>query len=138
MSGFIEYKGYKIKSSLKYTPTHEWIKINGKEGIVGISDYAQKKLRDIVYVEEPEIGREVKKGEEITVVESVKAVGEVYAPISGKIIKWNEKLNDTPDLITEDPYGEGWIVVLEIKDPKELNDLLPPEKYIDIIKNQEH
>jgi len=118
-----------IRNDLKYTDTHEWLKIKGDTVLIGITDHAQSELTDIVFAELPEIGKELKKGDELCVVESVKSVSEIYAPISGKVVGVNEKLEDTPETINESPYDDGWLVELEIKDKEELDDLLDAESY---------
>ena len=118
-----------VRDDLKYTESHEWLKIRGNKAIIGITDYAQSELTDIVFVELPEVGKEVKKGEELCVVESVKSVSEIYSPVSGKVVKVNKKLEDTPETINESPYDEGWLVELEIKDKSEIGDLLDAESY---------
>jgi len=123
-----------IRKDLKYTNSHEWIKIKKDVAIVGITDHAQSELTDIVFAELPSIGKKVQKGEELCVVESVKSVSEIYSPISGEIIKINKKLEDSPEIINEDPYDEGWLVELSIKDIKEIDDLLSPEEYKKIIE----
>ncbi len=117
------------RKDLKYTKEHEWIKIKGDIAVVGITDHAQAELTDIVFVELPEAGKEVKKGEELCVVESVKSVSEIYAPLSGKIVKVNSKLDDSPEIINESPYDDGWLVELEIKDKSEVNSLIDAETY---------
>ncbi|WP_448378498.1 glycine cleavage system protein GcvH [Fervidobacterium sp.] len=111
----------------KYTKTHEWI--DTETGKVGVSNYAQEQLGDIVYVELPAVGKEVKKGERIVSLESVKAAGDVYAPVSGKIVAVNDKVNATPELINQDPEGEGWLVQIEISNPAELDELLTEDEY---------
>ena len=118
-----------VREDLNYTKSHEWIKIKEDITIVGITDHAQAELTDIVFVELPEIDKEVKKGEEICVVESVKSVSEIYAPLSGKVVKVNDKLEDSPEIINESPYDDGWLVELEISDKSEINDLLDAEAY---------
>ncbi|MEA3458588.1 MAG: glycine cleavage system protein GcvH [Candidatus Thermoplasmatota archaeon] len=118
-----------IRNDLKYTDTHEWLKIKGDNVLIGITDHAQSELTDIVFAELPEVGKELKKGDELCVVESVKSVSEIYAPISGKVVGVNEKLEDTPEIINESPYDDGWLVELEIKDKEELDDLLDSESY---------
>jgi len=118
-----------VRDGLKYTKTHEWIKIKDNAAVVGITDHAQEELTDIVFVELPEIGKEVKKGEELCVVESVKSVSEIYAPVSGKIIKVNDKLDDSPEIINESPYDDGWLVELDISDKSEVSDLLDTGAY---------
>jgi len=118
-----------IRKELKYTKEHEWVKIKGDIAVVGITDHAQSELTDIVFVEFPVIGKEVKKGEELCVVESVKSVSEIYAPISGKVIKINEKLEDAPEIINESPYDDGWLVELKIADEAEKTSLLDADSY---------
>ncbi len=118
-----------IRNDLKYTDTHEWLKIKGDTVLIGITDHAQSELTDIVFAELPEVGKELKKGDELCVVESVKSVSEIYSPISGKVVGVNEKLEDTPETINESPYDDGWLVELEIKDKEELDDLLDAESY---------
>ena len=118
-----------LRDDLKYTKEHEWIKIKGDVAVIGITDHAQSELTDIVFVELPEVGKEVTKGDELCVVESVKSVSEIYAPISGKIIKINDKLEDTPETVNESPYDSGWLVELEIKDKTEIDNLLDAESY---------
>ena len=124
-----------IRDDLKYAKTHEWLKVKGNIGVIGISDHAQSELTDVVYVELPKVEKEVKKNEELCVVESVKSVSEIYAPISGKIIKVNEKLEDSPELVNKSPYDEGWLVEIEIKNTQEINDLLDSESYKKILKD---
>jgi len=121
----------------RYTKEHEWIKPEGGHGRVGITDYAQKELGDIVYVELPELGREVKQGEAFSSVESVKAVSDIYAPVSGKVIEVNRELEEKPELINQSPHGEGWIAVLELADPKELENLMTAEEYEKFIAESE-
>ena len=118
-----------VREDLKYTKSHEWIKIKDDIAVVGITDHAQAELTDIVFVELPEAGKEVKKGEEICVVESVKSVSEIYAPVSGKIVKVNSKLDDSPEIINESPYDDGWLVELEISDKSEVDSLLDAAEY---------
>ena len=125
--------GDEVRNELKYTDTHEWVKIDGKNVRVGITDHAQSELTDIVFVELPNIGDEVKKGDELCVVESVKSVSEIYAPISGKIISVNEKLEAAPETVNESPYDEGWLVEIESSDEKEIKDLLDPDSYKSLI-----
>jgi len=122
-----------VRDDLKYTETHEWVKLDGDKAKVGITDHAQSELTDIVFVELPEIGKELNKGEELCVVESVKSVSEIYAPVSGKIINVNKKLEDEPEIINKNPYDDGWLVELEIKDKSELDSLLDAEAYKKLI-----
>jgi len=121
--------GDEVRSNLKYTDTHEWLKLEDKIAKVGITDHAQSELTDIVFVELPEIGKEVKKGEELCVVESVKSVSEIYSPVSGKVANVNKKLEDAPETINESPYDEGWLVEIEIGDESEYKTLLDADAY---------
>ena len=121
--------GNEIRKNLKYTDTHEWLKLAGDTAKVGITDHAQSELTDIVFVELPEIGKEVKKGEELCIVESVKSVSEIYSPVTGKISNVNKKLEDTPETINKSPYDEGWLVEIKVKNKSEIDDLLDPDLY---------
>ncbi len=137
VNDYLEYKEYKIARDRRYAKTHEWIKIIEDDyALIGISDYAQRKLRDIVMVEEPEL-RRYSKGERITVVESIKSIGDLYAPVDCVVVAWNEDLMDNPALISEDPYGDGWIVKVIVENKSQLEDLLTPEEYSDLIKEEE-
>jgi glycine cleavage system H protein len=118
-----------VRDGLKYTKTHEWVKLTGTKVKIGITDHAQEELTDIVFVELPTVGKEVKKGEELCVVESVKSVSEVYAPVSGKVVAVNTKLDDSPEIINSSPYDDGWLVELEVKDKAEVNTLLDAAAY---------
>ncbi len=114
---------------LRYTKDHEWIKAEDSRGRIGLTNYAQDQLGDIVFVELPEVGRELERGEVFGVVESVKAVSDCYSPASGKVVEVNEKLLDEPELINKDPHGEGWMIVIELSDPAELDQLMDAEAY---------
>jgi glycine cleavage system H protein len=116
-------------SSMRFTKDHEWIRVEGSEGTVGITDFAQEQLGDIVYVELPEPGRKVKKGEEAGVVESVKAANEVYAPASGEVTAVNSALADDPARVNKAATGEGWFFKVKIADPAELDDLMDEAAY---------
>ena len=118
-----------VRDDLKYTDTHEWLKLKGDTAIIGITDHAQTELTDIVFVELPEVGKEIKKGEELCVVESVKSVSEIYSPVSGKIVNVNEKLEDAPETVNEKPYDDGWLVELALKDKSEIDVLIDAESY---------
>ncbi|MCR4404437.1 MAG: glycine cleavage system protein GcvH [Candidatus Acetothermia bacterium] len=113
----------------RYTKDHEWAKAEGSRARVGITDHAQSELGDIVYVELPAVGREVKQGEGFATVESVKAVSDVYAPVSGKVVEVNERLSDEPELINKSPHDQGWLALIEMADPKELERLMTAEEY---------
>jgi glycine cleavage system H protein len=116
-------------STIKYTKDHEWVRIEGDTAVVGITDYAQTQLGDVVYVELPQIGRRVEQGKEAAVVESVKAASEVYAPISGEVVAVNDALSGEPGKVNADPLGEGWFLKLRIANPKELDGLLDEAAY---------
>ena len=118
-----------IPKDLKYTKDHEWAKLEDGRVRVGITHHAQKELGDIVFVELPEVGRTVSKGEQVATVESVKAVGEVYAPVSGEVIEKNDELESSPELVNKDPYGKGWLFVLKMGNPAELDELLDAAAY---------
>ncbi len=124
-----------IPSDLKYTKTHEWAKIEGNEAEIGITDYAQEQLNDIVYVELPEIGETIKKGEEMGVVESVKAASDVYSPLSGKVIAINNEVIDKPELLNEDPY-KNYLLKIEIENPEEIEGLLNAEDYKKFVEEE--
>ncbi|MCY0860630.1 MAG: glycine cleavage system protein GcvH [Sulfolobaceae archaeon] len=128
---------YIVLKDRYYTDTDEWVKIDGEMATVGITDYAQKKLRDIVGVELPEVGREVKMGDPVAVVESVKAAADIYSPVSGTITEVNEDLSSSPELINKDPYGKGWIFKVKISNPEEKDKLLNADKYVEKIKEKE-
>ena len=119
-----------IPGDLKFLKSHEWARVEGNGRVtVGISDHAQGLLGDLVYVELPEVGQDAKAGEQIAVVESVKAASDVYSPISGKVVEVNSALSDKPETINEDAYGDGWMFVVELSNKDELNDLLEPDDY---------
>ena len=116
-------------ATVKYTKDHEWVRIEGDTVVVGITDYAQSQLGDVVYVELPEIGRRVQKGNEAAVVESVKAASEVFAPLSGEVVAVNSELAGEPGRINSDPMGEGWFMKLRIANAKEMDDLMDEKAY---------
>jgi glycine cleavage system H protein len=123
-------------STFRFTRDHEWVRLDGDLAIVGITDYAQSQLGDVVYVELPEIGHRVAKGTEAAVVESVKAASEVYAPVSGEVAEINEALTADPAKVNADPMGEGWFIKLRLDDPKELDSLMDEEGYKRFIEEQ--
>ena len=120
-------------SDTYFTKDHEWIKIENNTGIVGITKYASEQLGDIVFVELPEKGSQAEKGKDIAVVESVKAASEIYSPVSGIIIDTNENLNDTPEVVNEDPSGDGWFYKIEITNFEEISDLVSEQEYLELI-----
>ncbi len=119
----------------RYTKDHEYIRVDGDTGTVGITDYAQSQLGDVVFVELPDVGKSVAKGGEAAVVESVKAASEVYAPVSGEIVEVNTALADTPATVNDDPKGQGWFVKLKLKDASELEGLMTEDQYNDYVAN---
>ena len=119
----------KFPEELLYTDTHEWVKNEGKQVTVGLTDYAQSQLKDIVYVELPEIGSEFNRAESIGVVESVKTAADLFSPVTGKVTGTNVTLKDNPQFINEDPYGKGWILKMELRNKGELKGLLTSEAY---------
>jgi len=115
--------------NLKYTNSHEWVRVDGKQVVVGITDFAQDQLSDLTYVELPSVGDSFSGQDEVAVVESVKAASDVYAPVSGTITAVNEKLMDHPELVNSDPYGDGWLFKLTADDPSELDGLMDADQY---------
>ena len=118
-----------IPSDLKYAKSHEWIRVSGDTVTVGISDHAQGELTDVVFVELPEVGRQVKAGEACAVVESVKTASDIYSPVSGEIVALNQPVTDNPALVNTEPYAGGWFFKIKLSNPAELNALLSPEDY---------
>lgn len=128
-----------IPGDLKFLKSHEWARVEGNGRVtVGISDHAQGLLGDLVYVELPEVGATAKAGEQIAVVESVKAASDVYSPISGTIVEVNSALADKPETINEDAYGDGWMYVVELSNADELNELLDPDAYAEALEEDDH
>ncbi len=133
----IDNKKYVIVKDYRYTKTDEWAKLEDENRVrIGITDYAQKELHDIIGIELPEKGAFVKKGDTLGSLESVKATSDYYSPVSGKIVEVNERLIDEPELLNTDPYGEGWIAVIEISDKTEYESLLSAEEYAELIKEK--
>jgi glycine cleavage system H protein len=118
-----------VPQNLKYAKTHEWVRVEGNNAVVGISDHAQHELTDIVYVELPAVGARVEAGKECAVVESVKAASDIYAPVTGDVVAINEELANAPELLNEDPYGKGWMFKVKMSDPAEVNELLNSGDY---------
>ena len=122
---------------LRYTREHEWARRKGKNVVVGITDFAQDQLGDVVYVELPDVGDPVKKGESFGVVESTKAVSELFSPVTGKVVEVNDPLTDAPETINDDPYEEGWMIVIEPADAKDLDALMDAKAYRTFVEEQE-
>ncbi|WP_199615483.1 glycine cleavage system protein GcvH [Paenibacillus alkalitolerans] len=118
-----------VPAELRYSEEHEWVKTEGSQATVGITDFAQSELGDIVFVELPQVGDTITFGDPFGSVESVKTVSELYAPVTGKVVKVNDGLNDAPEKINESPYGDGWMIVVEIENADELNKLWSADKY---------
>ena len=128
-----------IPGDLKFLKSHEWARVEGDGKVtVGISDHAQGLLGDLVYVELPNVGDRVEVGNACAVVESVKAASDVYAPVTGKVVEVNAALADKPETINEDAYGDGWIFVIEAEEPEQLNDLLSPDDYAELLEEEDH
>jgi len=116
-------------NNLRYTSQHEWILVGGGLGKIGVTDFAQSELGDVVFVELPSIGKKVRAGESLGTIEAVKTVAELFSPVSGEVIALNEKINKTPEIVNKDPYGEGWMIQLRITDAKELDSLMDADAY---------
>lgn len=127
-----------IPKELKYTKTHEWVKVEGDAAIVGITDFAQDQLSDIVYVDLGSIGKKVNQGDAFGTIEAVKAVSDLYAPVSGELLSINENLKATPDLVNKEPYGKGWMVKIKIADSAQLKNLLDAKSYEDLVGKSAH
>jgi glycine cleavage system H protein len=119
---------------LRYSEEHEWVKVEGEKVRVGITDFAQSELGDIVFVELPEVGDEITANEPFGSVESVKTVSELYAPVSGKVVEINEDLNDSPEFVNESPYEKAWMIVLELSDSSDVDKLMTAEQYEEMTK----
>ena len=122
-----------VPAELKYTKEHEWIRVEGEEAVVGITDYAQSQLGDIVFVECEQVGDALEAGETIGTVEAVKTVSDLYLPVAGEVLEFNEELEGEPELVNKDPYGKGWIVKIKISDETQLDGLLNADAYKAII-----
>ena len=120
---------FEVRDGLYYTKDHEWVKTEGKLVRFGIDDYAQHEMGDLVYIEVPAVGTDIVKDDEIGAMESVKSVEPIYAPVSGKIVEVNPALEDTPDIANKEPYDGGWMAVIEMDDPSEIDDLMDSGKY---------
>ena len=128
-----------IPGDLKFMKSHEWARVEGDGKVtIGISDHAQGLLGDLVYVELPNVGDRVEAGTAVAVVESVKAASDVYSPVTGKVVEVNAALADKPETINEDAYGDGWIFVIEAEEPEQLNDLLSPDDYAELLEEEDH
>jgi glycine cleavage system H protein len=122
-----------LPENLRYTKDHEWIRVEGDVAFIGITDFAQKELGDIVYVEIETVGKEVSQNEVFGTVEAVKTVSDLFVPISGKVLEVNPKLNSEPELVNSDPYGDGWMIRLSIADASEMDSLLTAQAYAELV-----
>lgn len=122
-----------VPENLKYTKDHEWAKIEGDVATIGITDYAQGELGDVVFVELPEVGTTLNAGDTFGTIEAVKAVADLYAPLSGEVVEINPELESTPEKVNQDPYGEGWMIKVKLSNPAEADDLMDAEKYKELI-----
>lgn len=125
-----------LPSGLRYSREHEWVKVEGAVALIGITDFAQAELGDVVYVELPEVGAELEANATFGVVESVKAVSDLYAPVTGVVAEVNATLEDEPELVNSDPYEDGWMIRVEMKDESELNDLLDADSYRSFVEEE--
>ena len=123
-------------TDLRFHKEHEWVRVEGQEATVGISDFAQDALGDVVFIEAPKVGMTVSADQEIGEVESTKATSTIYTPLSGKVLRVNDELQDHPELVNQDPYGKGWVVVLEMSNPAEVEQLMTAEQYEEFLKTQ--
>ncbi|MDQ2179978.1 glycine cleavage system protein GcvH [Marinifilum sp. D714] len=122
-----------VPENLKYTKDHEWVRVEGEEAFIGVTDFAQGELGDIVFVEVETEGEELDKEEVFGTIEAVKTVSDMFMPVGGEVLEFNEKLEDAPDLINSDPYGEGWIIKIKLDDAAELEELLSAEAYKELL-----
>lgn len=127
-----------IPDDLKYTKTHEWVRLEENIASIGITDFAQRELSDIVYVEITALNKEVNQGDPIGTIEAVKAVADIYAPVSGTVIAANDALRDSPATVNQNPYGAGWLAKIRISKPDELTELLDPAAYAELVKRSIH
>ncbi len=125
-----------VLKDLLYTESDEWVRREDGVVRVGVTDFAQKELKDVVAVELPEVGRRVKKGEAVATLDSIKTTADVYSPVTGEVVEVNERLLEEPELINKDPYGDGWIFAVKLEDPGELEQLLTWEKYVENVKKR--
>ena len=125
-------------TDLKYAKTHEWVRLEGDVATIGISDFAQGELSDIVYVEITAVGKTIKREEPIGTIEAVKAVSDLYSPVSGQVIAANDSLKDTPANVNKDPYGEGWMAKIKVSDPSEMKNLLDAAAYTELAAKSAH
>ncbi len=122
-----------IPDDLKYTEEHEWIRVEGDEIVVGVTDFAQGELGDVVFIELETEGEDLSRGDTFGTIEAVKTVSDLYMPVDGQVVKVNPALEDTPELVNSEPFGEGWMIRIKLSDPSQLDDLIPADKYSTMI-----
>jgi len=122
-----------VPANLKYTKDHEWIKVEGNNAVVGVTDFAQGQLGDVVFIEIETQGESLAKEEVFGTIEAVKTVSDMFMPVAGEVLEVNPKLTESPDVVNKDPYGDGWMIKIKMTDPAQLNELLTPEKYMELI-----
>jgi glycine cleavage system H protein len=122
-----------LPDDLRYTKEHEWVRVSGRIATIGISDHAQDRLGDVVYIELPKEGDEVKKDEAFGVIESVKAVSDLFSPVNGRIVEVNDPLLDSPGIVNDDPYEEGWMIKVQMSDPSDVEELMSAEEYEEFV-----
>jgi glycine cleavage system H protein len=132
----LKEESMEFPEGLLYSKEHEWVLVEGETATIGITEYAQEELGDVVYVELPEVGEKVVKDDPFGAVESVKAVSDIYAPVSGTVLEVNDVLPDSPETINDDPYGDGWMIRVEMNDKDDLKDLMSPEEYAEYVAEQ--
>ncbi|NTW32369.1 MAG: glycine cleavage system protein GcvH [Bacteroidetes bacterium] len=125
----------KVIENLKYTKDHEWLRVEGNEGYVGVTDFAQSELGDIVFIEVETVGETITKEDTFGTIEAVKTVSDMFMPVTGEVLEFNAALESNPELINKDPYGDGWIVKIKISNPEEINELLSSAKYEELTKH---
>jgi glycine cleavage system H protein len=121
---------------LKYSKEHEWVATEESVATIGITDHAQEQLGEIVYIELPSVGEKISKDDPFGVVESVKAVSDIYAPVSGTVVEVNEDLPESPETVNEDPYGDGWLIKVKVSDPDDFDDLMDPDEYTELVARE--
>ena len=122
----------------RYAKSHEYVHLEGDVATIGITDYAQKELGDVVFVELPQVGSQLEQNEELGSIESVKAVSELFAPVTGEVTEVNERLRDKPELVNSDPYGDGWMIKVRLSDPTEVDELMTAEEYEEYVETESH
>jgi glycine cleavage system H protein len=125
-----------VPPGLKYSKEHEWVATEESVATIGITDHAQEQLGEIVYIELPSVGEKISKDDPFGVVESVKAVSDIYAPVSGTVVEVNEDLPESPETVNEDPYGDGWLIKVKVSDPDDFDDLMDPDEYTELVARE--